>query len=142
MTDQPKKKKGWQAGTSGNPAGRKSGTGKVEKLRAVIEGQIPALLSVMMERALAGDVAAGRMLLDKVLPSLKAIEQSHPLQLPDGSLTNQGKAVLAAVAAGELAPTNGAALISAIGTLARVVEVDELAERITALELLAAGEEA
>ena len=41
---------------------------------------------------------------------------------------------LAAVAAGELAPGQGAALLGAIGTLARMAEVDELARRIEALE--------
>jgi hypothetical protein len=43
--------------------------------------------------------------------------------------------VLASVARGELAPGQGAALLGAIGTLARVLEVDELAARITALEV-------
>ena len=41
---------------------------------------------------------------------------------------------LASVAAGELAPGQGAALLGAIGTLARVTELDELAARITVLE--------
>lgn len=42
--------------------------------------------------------------------------------------------MLAAVAAGELAPGQGAALLASIGTLARVVEVDELARRLDVLE--------
>ena len=50
------------------------------------------------------------------------------------SLTDQGRAVLASVAAGELAPGQGAALLGAIGTLARLTEIDELTARITALE--------
>ena len=44
--------------------------------------------------------------------------------------------MLASVAAGELAPSQGAALVAAISALARVVEVDELAARIEALERL------
>jgi len=65
---------------------------------------------------------------------LKAAEQTQALALPDGTLTQQGRAVLACVAAGELAPGQGAALVSAIGTLARVAEIDELAKRIDKLE--------
>ena len=42
--------------------------------------------------------------------------------------------MLGAVATGTLAPGQGAALLGAIGTLARVVEVDELERRIEALE--------
>ena len=65
---------------------------------------------------------------------MKAAEQSQALSLPDGTLTQQGRAVLASVAAGELAPGQGAALLGAIGTLARVAEIDELARRIEVLE--------
>lgn len=42
--------------------------------------------------------------------------------------------MLAAVEAGKLPPSQGAALLGAIGTLARVVEVDELTSRVEALE--------
>jgi hypothetical protein len=57
------------------------------------------------------------------------------LQLPEGgTLTAQGRAVLSAVAGGEIAPGQGAALLGAIGTLARVTEIDELTARIAALE--------
>ena len=42
--------------------------------------------------------------------------------------------MLTSVAAGELAPEQGAALVGAIGTLARVAELDELTARIEALE--------
>jgi len=59
---------------------------------------------------------------------------AQPLKLPDGTLTDQGRAVMAAVSAGELAPSQGAALVGALGALARVAEVDELAARVTALE--------
>ena len=41
---------------------------------------------------------------------------------------------MAAVSAGELAPSQGAALVGALGALARVVEVDELATRVAELE--------
>ena len=54
--------------------------------------------------------------------------------LPEGSLTEQGRAVLASVASGELAPGQGATLLGAIGTLARVAELDELAARVAELE--------
>ena len=54
--------------------------------------------------------------------------------MPDGTLTEQGRAVLVAVACGELAPGQGAALLSSLGTLAKLVETDELTRRIDALE--------
>lgn len=42
--------------------------------------------------------------------------------------------MLASVVAGDLALGQGAALLTAIGTLARVAEIDELSARIAALE--------
>jgi len=124
----------WKPGESGNPAGRKPGTGDVASLRAAIGARVPAILETLATAALAGDVGAARLLLERVIPPLKASEEAAPLALPDGSLTEQGRAVLGAVAAGELAPGQGAALLGAIGTLARVVELDELARRVAALE--------
>ena len=124
----------WKPGQSGNPRGRPPGAGEVAKLRAAIAGKVPAILESLTAAALAGDVQAARLLLERTLPALKPAEQAQALHLPDGTLTAQGRAVLAAVAAGELAPGQGAALLGAIGTLARVAEVDELARRIEALE--------
>ena len=43
-------------------------------------------------------------------------------------------AVLAAVANGQLAPGQGSQLLSGIATMARVVEIDELADRVAKLE--------
>ena len=124
----------WKPGQSGNPKGRPTGTGEVAKLRAAIADRVPELLAAMMARALDGDVGAARLLLERAIAPLKAAEQSQALSLPDGTLTQQGRAVLASVAAGELAPGQGAALLGAIGTLARVAEIDELARRIEVLE--------
>ena len=124
----------WRAGQSGNPRGRRPGTGEVAKLRAAIAEHVPTILERLVAAALQGDVSAARLLLERVCPPLKATEEAAPLALPDGTLTEQGRAVLGAVAAGELAPGQGAALLGAIGTLARVAEVDELERRLTALE--------
>ena len=134
MTEPKKKRGSWKPGQSGNPAGRPPGVGEVGKLRAAIGKRVPELLAAMMTRALDGDVGAARLLLERAIAPLKAAEQPQALNLPDGTLTDQGRAVLSAVAAGELAPGQGAALLAAIGTLARVTELDELTARIEKLE--------
>lgn len=124
----------WKPGQSGNPKGRSPGSGEVAKIRAAIAAEVPAILKTLVEQALAGDTQAARLLLERTVPALKPAEQAQAIALPDGSLTEQGRAILAAVAAAELAPGQGAALLSAIGSLARVAEIDELAQRIEALE--------
>lgn len=124
----------WKPGQSGNPTGRKPGTGEVAKIRAAIADKVPDILNALLARALEGDTGAARLLLERTVAPLKAVEPAQALSLSDGTLTEQGRAVLASVAAGELAPGQGAALVGAIGALARVAEVDELAQRVAALE--------
>lgn len=136
MTEPKKKRGSWKPGQSGNPAGRPPGVGEIGKLRAAIGERVPELLAAMMTRALEGDVGAARLLLERAIAPLKGIEQAVTLQLPnDGTLTTKAAAVLSAAAAGELAPGQAAQLIAALGTLAKISEVDELAARITALEV-------
>lgn len=125
----------WKKGESGNPAGRKPGNDTVTKIRAGIAARVPELLEKLMTLALEGDTGAARLLLERAIAPLKAMEPTQPITLPDGTLTDQGRAVLAAVAAGALAPGQGSQLITAIGALARVAEIDELSARITALEV-------
>jgi hypothetical protein len=84
-------------------------------------------------------VGAARLLLERVIPPLKATEEAALLALPDGTLTEQGRAVLGAVAAGKLAPGQGAALLASLGTLAKLAEADELTRRIEALESCGRG---
>lgn len=135
MTTEKKKPPGrWKPGESGNPKGRTPGTGEVAAIRAAIADRVPDLMAAMMIRALDGDVGAARLLLERAVAPLKAAEQPQTMNLPDATLTDQGRAVLASVAAGELAPGQGAALLGAIGTLARVTELDELTARIIKLE--------
>ncbi len=124
----------WKKGESGNPKGRTPGTGEVPKIRAAIAARVPEILDKLMALALEGDTGAARLLLERAIAPLKAMKPTQPITLPDGTLTDQGRAVLAAVAAGALAPGQGSQLIAAIGQLARVAEIDELTARITSLE--------
>lgn len=134
MTTRKAPPKAWKPGQSGNPKGRPPGVGEVSKLRTALAADVPAILQTVVNAAKGGDTQAARLILERVLPALKAVEPAQALSLPNGSLTDQGRAVLASVAAGELAPGQGAALLGAIGTLARVSEIDELAARVAALE--------
>ena len=126
----------WKPGVSGNPKGKTPGSGELQKLRATLAADVPGILAGLVTAAKAGDTQAARLILERILPPVKAIEQAVKLQLPnDGTLTAKASAVLSAAAAGELAPGQAAQLIAALGTLAKISEVDELVARITALEV-------
>lgn len=51
-----------------------------------------------------------------------------------GTLTERATAALDAVANGDLAPDTAAQLIQSVATLARVVEIDEMMQRVARLE--------
>jgi Family of unknown function (DUF5681) len=124
----------WKKGQSGNAAGKPKGSGRLQAMREQLADDVPEILAALSAMAKQGDPQAARLILERVLPPLKPEESPALIALPKGTLTAQGRAVLGAVAAGGLAPTQGAALLGAIGTLARVSEIDELAQRIAALE--------
>lgn len=125
----------WKPGQSGNPVGRPSGTGKLTELRNSISKHLPEIISQLVEQAKGGDAVAARILIERVLPPMKAVEQPVELELPrGGTLTAKASSVLSAAAAGVLAPGQAAQLIAALGTLAKISEIDELAARVAALE--------
>jgi len=137
--DMEKKRKpprgAWQPGQSGNPAGRAKGSINVAtRLRKMIDAE--AIVKKLEAAALGGDVQAARTLLERALPVYRAT--AEPVQV-DGiqgadTLTDKARVVLEAVADGRVPPDIGAQLVTAIGTVARVAEVDELLRRIEALE--------
>lgn len=130
-----KKRGRWKPGESGNPNGRTPGSGEVAKLRASIAEHLPEIITRLVTQARAGDAQAARLLLERVLPPMKATEQPVELTLPpDAGLTAQGVAIVQAVADGKLAPGQGAQLLTGLGSLARIREIDELEKRISLLE--------
>lgn len=122
----------WQPGQTGNPKGRPpKGTATADALRANIK--TAEIVRTVQELALSGDMTACRILLDRVLPPLKATDTPAPVPIP-ADLTAASAAVLQALAQGLLTPDQGSAVASVLASLARVKEATELEARIAALE--------
>lgn len=125
----------FKPGQSGNPKGRPPGASAVAKLRADLAKDVPEIIKVLVTNAKAGDAQAARLVLERVLPPVKAMEQPVPIDLPEGAgLADTGRAVLDAAAAGDLAPGQAAQLMAGLSGLAKLIETDELAARVAALE--------
>lgn len=125
----------WKPGQSGNPRGRPPrGFATVDRIRSAIAEELPQLLEVVLQKALAGDMAACKLLFDKCIPSYRVMEK--PVQIPGltGSLAEAGAAILAAVGRGDIAPGQGSQLLLGMGAQARVIELDALERRIAELQ--------
>lgn len=122
--------------TKGNKAspGRPHGRGAVAEMRDKLAQDLDKIIVVLRDQALAGDAQAIRILLDRVLPSLRPVELPTPLDLPMGNLAQQARAVVQAVADGHIAPSQAAQIITALGGVVKIVEVTELTARIEKLE--------
>jgi len=79
----------WRSGQSGNPGGRKPGTGKAEKWRAALAKELPEVLAALVAQAKAGDIGAIKLVLERTVPALRPVDAATPLNLPvDGGLAD------------------------------------------------------
>lgn len=127
----------FQPGRSGNPNGKPKGA-RSHTARA-FDGLLSkkdqlAIIQAVVDKAKAGDVSAANALMDRFWPKRRAAAADVQLDLPAGSLTQRGEAVISAVCAGELTVDAAADLLQALSALAKLVETTEFAERLAALE--------
>ena len=121
-------------GNEGSP-GRPPGRGAVAELRETLATDLHKIIATLKAQALAGDPQAIRIILDRVLPSLRPVELPAVLSLPVGAtLAEQARAVVQAAADGVLAPGQAAQIVAALGGVAKIIETTELVRRIEALE--------
>lgn len=91
----------FKPGQSGNPAGRPKGS--VNKNLAMLREAVEKVLPLVVDRALAGDADAQKLILERGLPKLKAVDAPVEFTLPEAGETSSARAVLVQAAAGELA---------------------------------------
>lgn len=115
-------------GQSGNPAGRPRT--ESAKLRAAIAEHGEEVAAVVVDAALAGDMSAAKMVLDRILPPLKAqTEQARmdgPLPETIGELAEM---FTKATADGSLPLEVGLRILDAIEALPKLLEASDKEER-------------
>lgn len=57
----------WQPGQSGNPRGRRPDAA-IAKARLKLARSLPAILNVVIQAALAGDLAAAKLIIERLIP--------------------------------------------------------------------------
>ncbi|MEO8401834.1 MAG: hypothetical protein ABI597_08590 [Gammaproteobacteria bacterium] len=122
-------------GVSGNPGGRKPGTGyRQQVFNALIVPHREAIIQRALQMALGGSESMLKVFLDRMLPAKPIDEPAPPMSLLGDSLVQQGKEILALMTSGALTPSEGMALINALSSQSKLMITDELIKRIEQLE--------
>ena len=67
----------WKQGQSGNPRGRPRKSQKsMAQLRSQISEHLPDVIEVLAKAAKEGDVQAARILVERCVPSMRALDQN------------------------------------------------------------------
>ena len=128
----------FKPGQSGNPAGKPKGTRNATTLalEVLLDGQASALTQKAINLALAGDMAALRLCLDRILPPRK--DSPVAFDLPEMKTLNDAVpamgALVKAVGQGDLTPTEAGELTKMVQAFAKIIETAELEERVRKLE--------
>jgi hypothetical protein len=128
----------FQKGESGNPAGRPRGSRNRATLlmESLLADDAEAIGRKAIEMAKQGDMAAIRLCMDRLSPARKGEPVAFelpPLDKPADSVA-AAATIVAAVAAGELTPSEGADLAKVIDIYVRAIETKAFDERLTKIE--------
>jgi hypothetical protein len=136
LTQYTATKAGWKPGESGNPKGRPKGSrNRASVIAEEFEKEGSAVAQVVIQAAKNGDIHAANLVLQRLAPPLKA--RSERVRFPIDTtkpLAEQAAQVLQAIADGDIDPDSGRAVIDCICSFASVRELDELSNRLNALE--------
>lgn len=121
-------------GNPGKPKGSRHRA--TQAIEAMLEGQQEALTQAAIDKALEGDVTALRLCLDRIAPARK--DAPVRFDLPEietaQDAANAARAILKAVADGDVTPLEAATVMAVVEQFRRTLETTEIEGRITALE--------
>lgn len=90
----------FQPGQSGNPAGRPKGS--VNRNLAMLRDAVEKVLPLVVDRALAGDAEAQKLILERGLPKFKPVEAPMEFTLPEIGENSPARSVMLQAAEGAL----------------------------------------
>ncbi len=131
--------KPWKPGQSGNPRGRAKKTPEARAVESLARASSKDALDTVLSIMQTGDGDRVRL-----AAALAVIERGigkagdtlpEPVDVPEGAtLAERAQAVADAAMAGAVSVSQASALLSCLASVAKVREVEELEQRIAALE--------
>ena len=144
VNTRPKQAGRFQKGKSGNPSGRPPGSRNKTTLAvdALLDGEAETLTRKAIEKAKDGDMSALRLCLDRIAP----VRRDRPVTFslpPIAGATDAAKAsaaLVAAVSAGEITPSEATEIGRLLEIYVKTLEIAELEQRIGKLEEIMSNE--
>lgn len=128
----------FKPGQSGNPKGRPQGSRNKATLamEALLEADANAIAEKCIEKAKEGDMAAIRLCMDRLYPPRKdsPIFFEIPQMETAADAVRVMASVMAALASGDITPSEAQAVAGIVETFRRTIETSELEARISELE--------
>lgn len=144
MTSQDNRNSGVNTGRNpdgtfapGNPGKPKGSRHRATlAVQTLLDGEAQAITQKAVQMALEGDGAALRLCLERIVPPRRdaPISFSLPPMATASDAATAAASVLAAVADGEMTPTEGAHVMALIETYRRTLETTEIEKRLKDLE--------
>ena len=91
------------------------------------------LIDKTVDLAKSGDATALRLCLERLLPPVRAKDETVELGRVTGTLAGRGQAIVDASLTGRITPNQASALMQALMAQVRVIDADELASRLDAM---------
>lgn len=128
----------FKKGQSGNPAGKAKGTRHkaTQAMQALLEGDADAITQKAIELAKGGDLTAIRLCMDRLCPARRdrTVEFALPPIASAQDAVGAARAIVEAVATGELTPTEAAELSKVLDSYTRTLEAADFEARLARLE--------
>ena len=122
----------FEKGNGGRRPGSKNRTTIVAE--ALLKGEEVELVQKAIELAKAGDTQMLKFLLDRILPKERSVRVDLPVMDRSSDAVDALAAVIDAVGAGQIAPSEAVALASLVAAYARILDVAEFEERLENIE--------
>ena len=128
----------FKRGESGNPAGRPKGTRNKATLtmETLLDGEADAITRKAIEKALDGDSAALRLCMERIAPARRdrPIQFDFPKIETASDAAKASATLVAAVARGDLTPSEASELGKLLESYVRTLEATDLEDRLSRLE--------
>ena len=122
----------FQKGKSGNPRGKKPGT--KNKTLQLFRSSDEQLQRKVLEMALSGDLAAMKIVADRLWPRLRAEAAHISIDVVSNDVAEQGRAIIDAALSGKITTDVGRDLLASLYAQAKIVEAAEFEARLNKLE--------